>query len=537
MIKILVKNRFRALIGAAVGRGKRGTVKNAGTLSKVATVLLYAFVALIFASFSAGMAYLLGSSLLPIGADWLYFAVFILASLAIVFILSIFETKSELFECKDNELLLSMPIKPKDIVVARVLVVLAYNYIEQLIIMLPCTVVYIAYTPSAEGIVGSLLMTLFLPIISTALSAGVGYLVALISKKIRKNSFVTVAIFLVFFFLYFVGYNAILNNFEEFLDGAANGVDSSRLPVLYYIGTAALLKPLSLISVIGVALLLGITAYLLITRSYMGLLVDTSYGKRVAYKGISFKQKGTLGALVTKELRKFVSSATYMLNAGIGLVMTLGIAIYALIKRDFLLSLAAQFAEEGAKYTFAEIISPLAVAALVFMTSMNIMSACALSLEGKNFWIPKTMPVSARTVLLSKSLPQIIIGTPPMLLASVLIMIALGAPSEYWFFFIVTPILANALCAFMGIVINVAFPKFDFDNETQPIKQSLPVFLVMMIGMLASVAVFVGVALLMPRLNPLVICALVFAFYAALVALFYLLLLGPAAKRYDRLDV
>lgn len=537
MIKILVRNRLHSLFGYVLGRRKGGTVKKSSTAQKIAVVLLYLFVAAIFASFFAGLAYLLGASLLPIGADWLYFAIFILVSLAIVFVFSVFETKNELFESKDNELLLSMPINPGDIVASRVFVVLIYNYIEELIIMLPCIIVYIVYSPSVNGILGSILMIAFLPLIATALSSGVGYAVALLSKKLKKNSFFTVAVSLVFLLVYFVGYNAVFENLESFLLKVQESGNVSEMPFLYYVGSAALLKPVSIFVVIALAILLSVLAYALISKSYISIATDISSGKRTAYKGGKFKQKSALWALISKEMRKFISSATYMLNAGLGLVFSIALSVYAVFNRKFILNLAAEFATEGFEYSFSAIISPLAIVALIFMTSMSIMSACSLSLEGKNLWILKTVPVSARTVLLSKTLPQIIISTPPTLISSILLIIATGAPPEYWFFFILAPLFANAFTAFSGSVINVAFPKFDFDNEAQPIKQSLSVFLVMMLTMLISVIAFIGAILLNGIWSPLLITALVCALYASLTLVFYLILVGPSARKYERIDV
>ena len=128
MIKILVKNRLSALFGTAVSKGRDGAVK-AGKGRILLFSLLYLLLISLFAGMSVIGAVTLGFVLIPIGASWLYFAIFFLVSFTLIFVLSIFETKSELFECKDNDLLLSMPIKPRDIVASRVLVVLIYNYI------------------------------------------------------------------------------------------------------------------------------------------------------------------------------------------------------------------------------------------------------------------------------------------------------------------------------------------------------------------------------------------------------------------------
>lgn len=535
MIKILVKNRLNSVFGAVVGKGKGGTVKKPSVAKKIGMALLYIYVAATFASFSVGMAYVLGSTLLPVGADWLYFSIFILASLAIIFVFTVFETKSELFECKDNELLLSMPIKPRDIVASRILIVLIYNYLEELLIMIPCIVVYAIYSPSVRGIVGSCITVAFLPIISTALASGVGYLVALLSKKLKKNSFVTVGISLVFLLAYFLGYNSIFENLEAFLEKVQESGNVSDMPFLYYIGSAALLNPVSVLVIIAAAITLAVIAYFFISRSYVGIATNNSAEKRTTYKGEKFKQKGVLWALVVKELRKFISSATYMLNSGIGLLFSVGLSAYAVFNRKLILGFAAQFATESSEYPFAAIIVPLVIVALVFMTSMNTMSSCSLSLEGGNLWIIKTIPISAQTALLSKAFPQILLSTPPMLISSILLIIATGAPFEYWIFIILTPILANAFTAFFGVVINVAFPKFEFDNETQPIKQSLSVFIVMMGTMLISVLVFIASIFLMGVWAPMLVTALLFSLYLVLAVAFYFIMVGPSAKKYDNL--
>ena len=131
MIKILIKNRLRSLLGTMVNKSRDGSAVKGGRGRIVLVIILYLFLAGSFAFMSTSVAMVLGTVLIPIGAAWLYFAIFIIAALSVIFILGIFETKAELFECKDNDLLLSMPIKPRDIVASRVCVVLIYNYLEE----------------------------------------------------------------------------------------------------------------------------------------------------------------------------------------------------------------------------------------------------------------------------------------------------------------------------------------------------------------------------------------------------------------------
>lgn len=537
MIKLLVKNRLRSFLGSIVGRGKSGTVKKASAGKIVGLTLLYIYVIGCFLFLSASMSLALGAFLIPAGASWLYFAVFMLASLSIVFIFSIFETKSELFECKDNDLLLSMPIKPKDIVLSRISVVLIYNYIEELIIMLPCIAVYAVFSHGdIVGMLGALVVSLLIPLLATALASAVGYAVALISKKLKKNSFVTLAFSIIFLLLYIFGYSELVGNMDSFLEGSYS-VSPSDLPLLYAIGSAATFAPLSILVLAVLSVGSALLAYYIISKSYIKLVTDNRGEKRAVYKDEKLKSKSALYALTNKELKRFFSSATYMLNTGIGLVFEIILAIFAVIKRNDISETIGFILEDMPMLSTADIIPPIMIAAIVFISSMNVMSACALSLEGKNLWIPKTMPIRDRDVMLSKVLPHIIVTAPPTLISSIMLIIASDAHIKYWIFFILTPIAANIFSAFLGLVINVAFPKFEYDNEAQPIKQSLSVFLVMIIQMLLGVAIaIITFVMTILSFGFLTSCVMLLLF-CMLSVLFGFILLGPSARRYAKIEI
>ena len=80
MIKLLVKNRLRSVVGSVLGKGRGGKVKKASGGKIIGFTLLYLYVAAAFLFFSATMAISLGSVLIPSGASWLYFAIFMSSS-------------------------------------------------------------------------------------------------------------------------------------------------------------------------------------------------------------------------------------------------------------------------------------------------------------------------------------------------------------------------------------------------------------------------------------------------------------------------
>jgi ABC-2 type transport system permease protein len=234
-------------------------------------------------------------------------------------------------------------------------------------------------------------------------------------------------------------------------------------------------------------------------------------------------------ALTAKELRKFFTSAVYMLNSGIGLIFTVIIAVVILVKRAMLTELALTL------FGSADFLAaPLAVV-LVFLSSMNMMSASALSLEGKNLWILKTAPISDNTVILSKVLPQIIVTTPPVLISSVILIVASGASPIYWPFLILTPLVANTAFAFLGLCFNILAPKFEFDNEAQPVKQSMAVFLTMITQSVISILAIVFTVLLLFRGYPLLSAAAGLVFFVIVAIVTAILLFIPCKQKYAKM--
>ncbi len=537
MIRTLVKNRLLSVFGTMTMKSKRGP-KKPTLLSGVFIVLVYLFAVGSFAFISTAAAMALGSVLIPFGAGWLYYAIFFIASFSIVFIFSIFETKGELFDCKDNDFLLSMPIKPRDIVVARISVVLIYNYVEALIVMLPAIIYYGIKSGDVVGIFGGLFITIFIPLIATALASAVGYLVAYLSKKIKKNNAIIVTFAIAFIVLYFFGYEFVMNKMELFLANvmASGGVAKEQFSFLYHLGNSALFAPVSTAIITLSSLIVSALAYILISRRYFSL-ITASVKTKAKYKSEKIREKSILSTLISKEIRCFFSSPTYMLNTGIGLIFEVIIGVVAVVKSDSISMLATALMGGTSDAEPALMLVPLMISAIVTLSAFNTMSACSLSLEGKRLWILRTIPVKDLDVLHAKVAAQIVLTFPPTLATSVLFIIASASPIEYWIFFILIPFFAITFSATLGTVINVFFPKFKFVNEVEPIKQSLSVFASMMINMLLGAGVLVGSFFLLTVVNPMTVVLLTLLAYVLLTAIFYTLLRKVSVRIYSKFEV
>lgn len=536
MIKTLISIRLRSLLSSLTGKRKSENKASVGRI--VLMAFLYVYLIAVFLGMFTFMAIGMASVMIPIGLDWFYFAAFISLAFAFIFIFSIFETKSELFECKDNELLLSMPISPRHIVLSRIFTVLAYNYAEGALILLPCIVCYAVFGGSILGIVGAVIVFLFLPLLATALSSGVGYLVALIAKKVKKNSFVTVAISLLFLLLYFWAYGAILGatmggEGSEDIDFVALGESLSGMK---FIGSIAMCDPLLTPLFVAVAIGISYLAYRIISGSYISIVTDISAGNKAKYKEKRLRSGGALVSVTKKELSHFFSSSTYMLNGAMGMIFSVILAVMVFMNKDgiylTLNAFAAELPQIDVPASFALIMS----VALIFCVSTVIISAVSLSLEGKRFWIMKSMPVSGKTVLLGKSLAQIVITAPITLISSLILALAIGADFLSTLLLVISPLAAVVFSALVGTAINTAFPKLEFDNEAQPIKQSLSTILYMISLLVYAMVVFgIGVLFIIFGLATLG-AAVIFVLNVALTVAFCFIIGGPCARKYEHMD-
>ena len=478
MIKTLIGVRLSALV-AALGGGNSQKKSSIG--KTILFAALYAYVGIVFVGLSVLMAIALGGALIPIGAGELYIALFALAAFAVLFIMSIFETKTELFDCKDNELILSMPIKPKDIVVSRILTVLLYNYAAATVIMLPATVVYTVLSGDVSGCIGAVLSLLIIPLPATALAGVFGYLLAYISKRTRYSTLITVLFSLAFLAAYVTVYSKIMFIGEDFFENAAGSVVflGGAATVLGVIGRAVLLSPIEFLVFALVSLAISAAAYLVLAKNYLKIVTDNRGAARVEYKEKEMISTSAFVALVKKEFAKILSSSVYLLNAGLGTVFRIAIGIFAIVKSGEILSMLdtlllafPEVSSDGVKAIGVCIV-------ILFMSSMDMFSASSISLEGKSFWIIKSMPIKPYTVLMAKTAAHTLICATASAVSAVLLLIAVRASAICWLIAIPFSVVSAVEIAIFGTVINVALPKLEFENEAQPVKQSLACFVVL----------------------------------------------------------
>ena len=87
----------------------------------------------------------------------------------------------------------------------------------------------------------------------------------------------------------------------------------------------------------------------------------------------------------------------YMINAATGTVFMLILMVFAVIRHDMLMTYLEMLPSRFTPY-----VGGAAALAVACLASFNIMSAPSISLEGKNLWIAKSLPVKPVRILMAK---------------------------------------------------------------------------------------------------------------------------------------
>lgn len=500
MIKALFKKQMMEVFSWIYRNKKSG--ENRSVKGIVSYVLLYLLIFGFIGSVFFVVAGMMCEPLMAAGFGWLYFAIMGLISVALGVFGSVFNTYASLYLAKDNDLLLAMPVPPTVILMVRLSGVYAIGLMYELIVMIPVLIVwFLTASLSVAGVIFTLLIPLVLSVFVLILSAVLGWIVALVSERLKHKNVIVVVLSLAFIAAYYY-FNAqaysILQNILADPQTAGENIKSILYP-LYHMGLAAEGNVISMLIFTAIAAVLFAVVYLALSRSFLRLATTNRGTAKVQYKEQRMTVHSVKQALLQKEFRRFLGNSMYMLNCGLGIVFMIVAATALLIKREFVMNTMHE------AFAGNEKIFPLIGTAVVCLcAAMNDISAPSVSLEGKNLWLVQVFPVSGRQVLMAKLKLHLILTLVP---AAVLTACVEWVLKPSFGFAILIPAVAAVFVLFMaafGLMINLKMPNLTWTSEIIPIKQSLGV-MITLFGGWAVVVAFVGAyAALMKFLTPFV---------------------------------
>ena len=158
MLSALLKKQLQEIFRSYFYNAKQGKAR-----SRVSTVGYFAFFAVLMVGVLGGMfTYLAHSLCAPFaaaGMEWLYFTIMAMVAIVLGAFGSVFNTYSSLYLAKDNDLLLSMPIPVRTILLSRLLSVYLMGLLYSGVVLLPAMIVYwVTVSAAPAALAGGLLL-------------------------------------------------------------------------------------------------------------------------------------------------------------------------------------------------------------------------------------------------------------------------------------------------------------------------------------------------------------------------------------------
>ena len=398
------------------------------------------------------------------------------------FMMSLHTVSNTLFGGKDYENLSALPIRNHQVVIAK----LTYTYIIDLLLSLfifaIATVQYANFVELSVNYVIKMFISVFVaPFLAIALAVLVSACIVCITSKLKHKKLVQTLIYLALL----GGVSALFFTVtdKDFFKFVTDVYFLSRIHYWALHSVKYLLLFIA-INVAAIAVVIVLVSFLYVR---ICTIARSSYSSN-KFKMKNYKQNGIVRMLVRKEIKKLFSCPVYAMNTIFGLVFGLvstilfAVILKSIVKDFSLIELPAIAVYLPTGFAFMFMIAP--------------MTACSLSLEGKNFWILQTSPVKMTQVFSAKIISDLIFAVPVSLAAPLFFGIFVGLEPIMLTLITICSLNLTVFSVFFGMLSNIAFLKLDWEKETQPVKNStamlIPMFSALIVAAV-SVAILTNV--------------------------------------------
>lgn len=514
-------------------RTKRNSTKATKILFPIA---LFAIVCVAVGTY----AYMIAEKLAPFNLTYIMLSMFIIVVTVITFMEGIYKSQGILFDAKDNDLLFSLPIKKSQILFIRIFKLLLFQFIYNLMFLLPAFVIYIYFEhPKISFYFISLLMSILIPIIPTVISSVLGYIIKLTSSKFKSKKIVqTLLSTIVFLGIFYFSMN--MENFIEDIASKATSINNLLTSIYYplglYINLITNFKILDLIKLIIIHILPFILFIFIGSKFYFKIISSSKVNtitRKVNHKKELIVKRKPIVSLVKKELKRYFSSPVYMFNTSFGLLLSVIVSIFLVLKGQSI------FDSFLASYGISSDISLpiLFYFFILFVGSMTSISSSSISLEGRTINITKSLPIKEEKILNSKILTCFVIELPFILFSDILFFIKFKPGIFYIALILLLSLLIIFLSSCIGLIANLKYPKMNATNDTEVVKQSMSSMISVFVGMGILIGSILIIFFLSKYLMLDVLLVFHIVFMMVISIILYLLLMKFGVEEYRNITI
>ncbi len=451
---------------------------------KQSSVVIASFGIITLAIFCCVYNIMTAKTLVQVGQQELIPAYMVAISSFSILFLTIFYSNEILFGSRDIEMLLSLPLKSSDIISSKFIFMYLLNFLIGFIFMLPGGIVWVLNgSLNVLHIILYFTSMIFVPLIPMCIAACMGMIVVVVSSYFKRKN--VIALIFSFVMIGIIGYIAV----SAMKSGNEDSIEimlSKQITGLYPI-SGLFVQHTNFPMYIGMGLFIAFSTAVfyifvkIIAMKYGLLNTLAKTTSRYSDNKKSYNRKSIFLALYEKEMGRFLSSYMAVLNAGLGVILLCVFSIFLLFNS------VEQIGESPGIENINEYLSNFAPLFIASMLSLSCPAASAISLEGKNIWILQSSPVKVKMILNSKIAVNLTLHLIGYMISIFVFMLKLDMNFIQVINLIFVPICYSIFITVIGISLNKKYPNYEWESEMMVVKQSMPVIVSGLIGIIALI--------------------------------------------------
>ena len=466
-------------------------------VTKILLALVSLFIILPFVVVSGLFIYTVTNSLVEYNYETIGLEFMCILLCVFTFIFSFNVILNELYFTGDIENLLPLPLKPREIVGAKIASIFCAESLVQLLVIFFSVIGFffalgLSFKNFLLGILGMITLPMIPIIYCSIISLLIMSFTRFIKNKetIRKVGLVFVLAVLMLF-VYFLG---ALQNFdlELYIERFVNG-DQTFLHVM-----RGILPHINLfIDILVTGSIRSLLLYILVNIGFIVVLLvlaDVCYFKGVV--GLSSKDteskksssnilnnikvENPTNSYFKKEIFTLFRTSSYFLNC-ILINFIWPIFVYVICKLkfpDLTLSKLKNLVTSTDNNTLI-IIFMFVIGVSILLPALNSIASSSFSREGKNFYFMKYIPMDYSNQVYVKLLVSFIIAFIGVNVFSLIFYLVIGLKVSTAFIFLIISFLAILFICSLGIIIDSINPKLVWDDELNALRENSNNFIVM----------------------------------------------------------
>lgn len=476
------------------------------------------------------------------------------------FIFGIFYVLAVFYFAKDVELLLPLPLKPSQILGAKFITVLVYEYITELIILLPAVGVYGVRSGAGPLFyLYALVLFILIPIVPLVLASLINMVIMRFTNLGKHKDALRILAGILGIAIA-IGTSMYSQNMDHtstdqqaMLQLLTEG-DNSLVSLVAKLFPTAELASLALIHNAAIKGIINLLLFIVI--SVAAVMIFMIVGELLYFKGAlgnsevyskrkklskeqmnkNLQKNSAMKAFMLKEFRILFRTPSYLLNCVIsGMIWPIFVVIG-------MLGSGALNSEEG--NTILELMKNNSILgiALVVIFAMSVLfsgssgvASTSISRDGQNLFVSKYIPLSFKDQIIARIIPAVILSSISVLITLLAAFAYIGFVPKLIITGLIVSILGILLTSFVGILLELKFPKLNWDNEEKAVKQNMNFMIVMFGSMILAVATAILIIIL--SLGLWYAFALIVLVFGGIDIVLYYLILSVGKKWFDSIEL